>query len=371
MLTRLRLPLTHSLLLAVCALLTGGVADAQDLRSTDPSSVTKLTGNDRPVLLSVQLQPGGDLVAAAGDDHRIYVWDRSEDRLQWRLEGHRDWVRSLSISPDGRWLVSGGNDGRVLLWNLADGTRHRELLLVDAAIRCVQFSHSGAMTAVAAFGEPLRVLDVATGETRFELVCPCQDIGAVGFGKGDVLLAASGRNGRVRVWNLHEQAEAIDYRPHRRRVRDLVILDDNAVISCGDDGRVVRRSEDNRDAEEVARVETKLFSLAAINNSVVAVGGADNRVRIVNLSNGSVEQAFDGHEGTVADICTRGGVLATCGFDASVRMRPLDGVVGNSQQNVSAAATHESETNRDSGEENPLVTPSDELAPAPLRPPSR
>ena len=38
------------------------------------------------------------------------------------LEGHADWVYSVSFSPDGATLASGSWDGTILLWDVAEWT---------------------------------------------------------------------------------------------------------------------------------------------------------------------------------------------------------------------------------------------------------
>jgi WD40 repeat protein len=74
------------------------------------------------VVTALDIQPHGRLVAAAGDDHVIRIWNMDDGTLAHRLVGHSDWVRAVAFSPDGTTLVSSGNDRRVLLWDIATGT---------------------------------------------------------------------------------------------------------------------------------------------------------------------------------------------------------------------------------------------------------
>src|SRR5262249_57277405 len=80
----------------------------------------------------------GRLLAAAGDDRVIHVWDTAEWKKQAILEGHRKQVVELSFSPDGPLLASSALDGTTRLWDPVSGR-----LLVTAPGKCKHFSPDG------------------------------------------------------------------------------------------------------------------------------------------------------------------------------------------------------------------------------------
>ena len=85
------------------------------------------------VITALDIQPHGRLVAAAGDDHVIRIWNMDDGVLVQRLVGHTDWIRAVAFSPDGTTLVSSGNDRRVLMWDVATGSLSRQLAEHDHA----------------------------------------------------------------------------------------------------------------------------------------------------------------------------------------------------------------------------------------------
>ncbi len=70
-------------------------------------------------ILSVDLSPGGDLVAVAGSDQVIKLIETATGRERHTLKGHSGIIRSVTFSPDGKMLASGGSDDTIRLWNLS------------------------------------------------------------------------------------------------------------------------------------------------------------------------------------------------------------------------------------------------------------
>jgi WD40 repeat protein len=78
---------------------------------------------DDDALLCVAISPNGEIVASAGWDDQIWIWDRRTAKRLRALTGHRGSILSLAFSPDGKWLVSGSEDRTVRLWDVEKG-RH-------------------------------------------------------------------------------------------------------------------------------------------------------------------------------------------------------------------------------------------------------
>ncbi|MEA5505114.1 NB-ARC domain-containing protein [Halotia wernerae UHCC 0503] len=61
------------------------------------------------------------ILASAGDDNTVKIWDVNTGKCLKTLEGHTKRIWSVVFSPDGRIIASGGEDETVRLWSMETG----------------------------------------------------------------------------------------------------------------------------------------------------------------------------------------------------------------------------------------------------------
>lgn len=66
----------------------------------------------------VAFDPYGKLLASAGFDKTVRLWDVNSGKQIAVLKGFADSVSSVTFSPDGRYLVVGCHDGKVYVWSM-------------------------------------------------------------------------------------------------------------------------------------------------------------------------------------------------------------------------------------------------------------
>ncbi len=68
----------------------------------------------------------GKLLASAGDDATVRIWNAATGAELHTLRGHgKHRVSGVAFSPDGTRLASAGWDQKVVLWNTSTGNRER------------------------------------------------------------------------------------------------------------------------------------------------------------------------------------------------------------------------------------------------------
>ncbi|MEV4514370.1 TIR domain-containing protein [Dactylosporangium sp. NPDC049525] len=112
----------------------------------------------------IAADPTGRLLATAGADGQVVLWDAQALRPVTTLAGHTDGVAAVAFSPTGDRLASAGRDHTVRLWRTADGTTERVLTGHVEKVWTVAVSRDGRQVASGGDDRTVRVWDAATGE---------------------------------------------------------------------------------------------------------------------------------------------------------------------------------------------------------------
>lgn len=80
---------------------------------------------------SYAYRPDGRIIASAGVDIAIKLWDTQSGVELRALQGHSAAVQSLSFSPDGRLIAGGSADTSIRLWEAKTGRLLASLFSLD------------------------------------------------------------------------------------------------------------------------------------------------------------------------------------------------------------------------------------------------
>jgi WD40 repeat protein len=176
------------------------------------------TDSDRP-LNATAFSPSGTVIAAAGTQGKVYLWQVSGTAAAPRvsalglpLAGPGGPVTSIAFSPDGRLLAVASADGTVRLWNVTDTARPAPdgrpfTVPGGAAVTSVAFGDGGGVLA-AGTSAGTAVLWKVEG-TPAPVLYPHMPLAGAGgalsgvaFSPDGNTLAAAGADGTVALWSV-------------------------------------------------------------------------------------------------------------------------------------------------------------------------
>jgi WD40 repeat protein len=176
----------------------------------DGAALHTVTSTD--TLRALAMSPDGKLVAGAGEDPSIRVWDVATGKLTATLTGHADWVQCLGFSPDGKILASGGQDRVVRLWDVVAAKEMRQVPAQPPPpantppgpaniVLALAFSPDGKQLALGGTDTQVHLANVADGKLVRSLPGHGGAVTALTFHPGGTLLISASKDRTVRLWN--------------------------------------------------------------------------------------------------------------------------------------------------------------------------
>jgi len=186
-------------------LAAGGGAPTEDgeVRVFDVATGAQLADikpSHSDTVFGVAFSPDGRLLATAGADKFVKVFEVPSGKFVKAFEGHTGHVLDVGWSADGKLLASAGADNLVKVWDYAKGEKARDLRGHTKQVTRLVFVPRSPNFLTAAGDGVLRTWNVETGGSGRAYADARGALDAVAVSTDGLLVAAGGEEGVVRLY---------------------------------------------------------------------------------------------------------------------------------------------------------------------------
>jgi WD40 repeat protein len=172
--------------------------------ATTGKELRRLRG-EKPVL-TLAYSPDGKSLLTSSDDPSLAAWDAETGKEVRRLTGHRadSKVYGLAFASDGKLLASSGTDNLLCLWDADSGRLLRKIIRADSSayLGVVALSPDGK-TVVSEGGDKAFCLwDTATGALRQKVSGNRGDVTGALFTPDGKRLITTSNDGTALIWDI-------------------------------------------------------------------------------------------------------------------------------------------------------------------------
>lgn len=185
---------------------TQGLGTISHAQNSDPANIPSLSclhtlSLHRGQLQGLSFSPDGSLVATAGQDGVIRLWQVNTGQPVATLAGHRDLIWSVVFSRDGQSLYSVSNN-EIKFWSVATRQCERTFYGLSVTCRTLAIHPDGTPLITGSSDRQIRLWDLASGNCQRLLsghIGPIISLTLCGDGS---ILASIDDDGRLKLWDL-------------------------------------------------------------------------------------------------------------------------------------------------------------------------
>ncbi|MBW4720528.1 TIR domain-containing protein [Saccharothrix obliqua] len=272
-------------------------------------------------VLTCAFTPDSALLVAGGRDSAAHVWGVATGAPVAVLSGHANWVTACAAAPDGSWIATASDDGTARTWS-TDGTPRHTLTGHRRGLTACVIAPDGTWLATASWDGTVRLWDPTTGACTAVLTGHAGRVCGLAAHPDGVTLASTGDDGTVRVWVRGEPVHRFDaaagsvpacaFTPDGTRL--VAVTDDGSAIAWD----VAAGSPPHRFP---AHAGPATGCAVAPDGTWFATVGDDGAARTWHTADASPRATLTGHTGPVLACATApdGTWLATAGRDGTAR----------------------------------------------------
>jgi WD40 repeat protein len=276
----------------------------------------------------VAYSPVGGVLASAGHDGKVRLWNPDTGALVGELAGHTDEINSIAFSHDGKLLASASDDRTVKLWDIATRQLRNTLTRHNGAVVCVSFCKPDPWLVTGGDDKCIKVWDVASGRELYSHDRLAGRVDHLDMTGHLVLFSCVGDN-KIRFWSAKshkEEYEGFQF-PEGSWIARFCKDDSLELVAGGRSGTVHWISDPQTPTPTslpyLGHRDGAIYDLASSHDGpVLASASADSTVRLWEPPHGTVLGMLRGHADRVWCVAFSSDdrQIATASRDGTVKL---------------------------------------------------
>jgi WD40 repeat protein/transcriptional regulator with XRE-family HTH domain len=307
-------------------------------------------------VLTLALSADGKLLATAGTDGAVRLWQTSDGKLLWVSRGHNHWIFSLTFSPDQTQIISGSPDTTLRFWDVITGEQlnlwrnpvgeinaialnadgilvaggsEPQVPLVDTTTRtqlrelqghtgsrilAVACSPDGETVLTGSTDRTLKLWDIATGNCQQTLVGHTGGVRSVTFSPDGKIIASGSIDRTIKLWQTETGHCLQTLTAHQGMILDLAFSPDGKHLTTASMDRTLRVWRvDSGQCIRVLKGHTKPVWAVVYSpeGKMIVSGGDDCAVKFWDAETGQCLKTWQGNSNAITSVAYPAGSLST------------------------------------------------------------
>ncbi len=200
------------------------------------------------IIKEIKFSPDGNILAVAGNDNNIYIFDAQKHNLIKTLTGHQKPVEKIAFSSDGKLLISSAGFDAVNIWNWQTGEiinsnkSHdwlrfsSSIILLDAEVNQIITQYDGPSFEIRNTQNWEVLREFKTQEKYKEekskgFSLTLHTIPVIKLSKDGKKIFASYDDGKIRVWDTNSAKLIREIKADSKNCRIKILPDEKSFLS--------------------------------------------------------------------------------------------------------------------------------------------
>ncbi|CAF0704692.1 unnamed protein product [Brachionus calyciflorus] len=312
-------------------------AKRSETRSSSLFAPIVILAGHESEIFCVKFSPDGSIVASAGHDRKIFLWNVYGECENWAcLGGHNGAITDLKFLKDGSEIVTCATDKNIFIWDVQTLERikrfkgHKDFVnSVDVCRKSPQLFCSGADDNTVKLWDRRKRGEAMTFDSNYQVLSVC-------FNESGEQIISGGIDNDIKVWDTRKNDIVYKLKGHNDSVTGLSLSPDGNYVASNAMDNTARIWDIRPFAPQDRGVnilfghnhnfEKNLLRIAwSPDGQLLTAGSADKFLYIWEVDTSKIAYKLPGHNGSInsVDFHPQEPIVASCSSDKKIYLGEL------------------------------------------------